>query len=350
MPDPIFERYKEALRAGHVAALRGRPDDALQHYRLAASIAPDRALPHVGMADVLLRLGRHDEALTASAAALRLAPLDEAALDLTARIHSAGGRGADAAACLDRLVDIRERQGRTEDACAAASRANDADPTDVRRDRVAALRAAVDTERARLADSGWAPEAADDPGAAAALAPTGPVATVAPVGPVAPVAPEAPLDPEAVVGPGAPGASGEPGAGAKPATQAPESVPVDPDALFVAAEDLAAGGMAQEAAHLYVLASTQYLEAGAADTAVDACLRALATAPAETDVHLALARIDLATGHDDRAAEKLDLLDRLLTLEGDEEGLAKVAAFRERTVSPDGSTRTHRHPRRTPGP
>ncbi len=163
-------------------------------------------------------------------------------------------------------------------------------------------------------------------------APTGPVATV---GPVAPGAPEAPRDAEAVVGPGAPGASGEPRAGAKPATQAPASAPVDPDALFVAAEDLAAGGRAQEAAHLYVLASARYLEAGAADTAVDACLRALATAPADTDVHLALARIDLATGHDDRAAEKLDLLDRLLVLDGDEEGLAQVAAFRERTTSPD---------------
>ena len=41
-----YERYKEALRRGHVAALRGRLDDRVDAYREAAAIAPDRALPH----------------------------------------------------------------------------------------------------------------------------------------------------------------------------------------------------------------------------------------------------------------------------------------------------------------
>ena len=54
MPDPIFERYKEALKAGHVAVLRGRPDEAIGHYREAAEIAPERPLPHTSLGGVLL--------------------------------------------------------------------------------------------------------------------------------------------------------------------------------------------------------------------------------------------------------------------------------------------------------
>ena len=386
MPDPIFERYKEALRAGHVAALRGRPDDALQHYRVAASIAPDRALPHIGMADVLLRLGRHEEALAASAAALRLAPLDEAGLDLTGRIHAAAGRGGDAAGCLDRLADILEGQGRTEDACSAATRAMAADPTDARRDRLGALQSAVDAERARLAESVWTPGTVDGVGAVPAVVLTGapasaprPAATAqpapsaslvsltAPARPTAQVVPREPrprVKPAAATGMSEPAAPGEP-AGSSATAEASElerpsgttaapaqpggplsSKPVNPDELFVTAEDLASEGKAREAARLYVDASMLYLEAGASDTAVDACLRALATAPAETDVHLTLARIDLATGHDGRAAEKLDLLARLLSLERDEDGLTRVAAFRELASPPGGGTRAHRHARR----
>ena len=44
MSDPIFERYKEALKAGHVAVLRGRLEEALGHYETATQIADDRAL------------------------------------------------------------------------------------------------------------------------------------------------------------------------------------------------------------------------------------------------------------------------------------------------------------------
>lgn len=384
MPDPIFERYKEALRAGHVAALRGRPDDALQHYRVAASIAPDRALPHIGMADVLLRLGRHEEALAASAAALRLAPLDEAGLDLTGRIHAAAGRGGDAAACLDRLADILEGQGRTEDACSAATRAMAADPTDARRDRLGALQSAVDAERARLAESVWTPGTVDGVGAVPAVvlagapasaprpAPTAQpalsaslVSLTAPARPAAQVVHREPrprVKPAEATGMSEPATPGEPAgssataelerpsgttvAPAQPGGPLSSKPTVNPDELFVTAEDLASEGKAREAARLYVDASMLYLEAGAADTAVDACLRALATAPAETDVHLTLARIDLATGHHGRAAEKLDLLDRLLSLERDEDGLTRVAAFRELASPLGGGTRAHRHARR----
>ena len=39
MVDPIFERYKEALKAGHLAVLRGRADEAIGHYREAQHLA-----------------------------------------------------------------------------------------------------------------------------------------------------------------------------------------------------------------------------------------------------------------------------------------------------------------------
>ena len=82
----LYERYKDALRRGHVAALRGRNDAAIEAYQEAASIAPDRALPHAsgplsvlqfpnGSANLtyLLRLGAADELV------LRRPPMGELA-------------------------------------------------------------------------------------------------------------------------------------------------------------------------------------------------------------------------------------------------------------------------------
>ena len=57
MTDDLYERYKEALRVGHVAVLRGALEEASEAYRTAASIAPSRALPHTSLGGVLLRLG-----------------------------------------------------------------------------------------------------------------------------------------------------------------------------------------------------------------------------------------------------------------------------------------------------
>jgi len=78
--EALYERYKEALRRGHVAALRDRPAEAIAAYREASAIAPERALPHASLGAVLLKLGRVPEALDAYAAALERAPRDETAL------------------------------------------------------------------------------------------------------------------------------------------------------------------------------------------------------------------------------------------------------------------------------
>src|SRR3972149_5118565 len=57
MSQALYEEYKEALRRGHVAALRGRLDVAEAAYRAAAAIAPDRALPYGSLGAGLRRAG-----------------------------------------------------------------------------------------------------------------------------------------------------------------------------------------------------------------------------------------------------------------------------------------------------
>src|SRR4029078_12379602 len=76
----LYEQYKDALRAGHVAALRGPSEAAGAAYREAARIAADRALPYVGLGGVLARLGRSDDSLAAYGAAVDRAHDDDGAM------------------------------------------------------------------------------------------------------------------------------------------------------------------------------------------------------------------------------------------------------------------------------
>jgi len=84
--DPVFERYKEALKQGHLALLRGKPKSALERYTEAAALADHRALPHLSVGSVLLRLGRPREALSAFDRAVVRAP-EEVAGTTVARPH-----------------------------------------------------------------------------------------------------------------------------------------------------------------------------------------------------------------------------------------------------------------------
>ncbi len=99
MSDALYERYKDALRRGHVAALRGRPEEALSAYREAVEIAPERALPYTSLGGVLAKSARYDEAVAAYDHALARAPRDEAALrgraDALVGRGPAGGCGRD---------------------------------------------------------------------------------------------------------------------------------------------------------------------------------------------------------------------------------------------------------------
>jgi Tfp pilus assembly protein PilF len=145
----LYERYKDALRRGHVAALRGRNDAAIEAYQEAASIAPDRALPHASIGGILVKLNRPADAVAAYDRALALAPRDETALRGMAETLTRLGRRPAAADTLDRLAVTLEAGGRTADATDAARRALELVETPERRARVEQL-----TGRLRTASPG----------------------------------------------------------------------------------------------------------------------------------------------------------------------------------------------------
>jgi tetratricopeptide (TPR) repeat protein len=139
MSAALYERYKAALRRGHLAARRGRPDAALAAYGEAASIVSDRALPHVGMGDALRLLRRYEEALAAYGKALGCSAADEGALAGRAETFVALGRRADAAESLDRLADVQEAAGRPGDALSSTLRALELAESKSRRRRIRRL-------------------------------------------------------------------------------------------------------------------------------------------------------------------------------------------------------------------
>src|ERR1035437_7987835 len=123
MTDDLYERYKEALRVGHVAVLRGSLEDAVDAYHKAASIAPSRALPHTSLGGVLLRLGHLEEALVEYAAAVGRAPHDEGALLGQAEALTIAGQRVDAAQALDHVSEVQEAAGRLPEAADPLRRA-----------------------------------------------------------------------------------------------------------------------------------------------------------------------------------------------------------------------------------
>ena len=137
MTDDLYERYKEALRIGHVAVLRGALEEALTSYRTAAGIAPSRALPHTSVGTALLRLGRVEEALVEYAAAVARAPHDEGALLGQAEALATAGQKTEAARVLDHVSEIQEAAGRLPEAADTLRRALELEeaPERVRRQR-----------------------------------------------------------------------------------------------------------------------------------------------------------------------------------------------------------------------
>ena len=121
--EALYERYKDALKRGHVAALRGRLDEALDAYAEASRIAPERSTPHTAAGTALLRRRRPADALAYYEAASRLAPRDEAALLGRAQALVALDRKADAAEAYDALAQLRATNGKLADAVDAARRA-----------------------------------------------------------------------------------------------------------------------------------------------------------------------------------------------------------------------------------
>jgi tetratricopeptide (TPR) repeat protein len=273
MTESLYERYKEALRRGHVAAQGGHFEDALGAYGEATALAPDRALPLVGIGSILMRLGKAREAATAYGKALDHAPADEAALRGRADALLALGDRVGAADDLDRLAAVLEGSGRGGEAVDTARRALDLAES---RDRRASLQAMVDRLQA-------------DAGAAAANRNVIDRAEARLRGPIGEEAPP----PE------------------------PPPPPFDAAAAMAAVEDAAASGDAVATREAALSAARGHRGAGQLHAAIDVCYQALATNPADPGLHLSLAELYLDRGWRSVAADKLVLLSRLVDLQDD---------------------------------
>jgi tetratricopeptide (TPR) repeat protein len=300
VPDPIFERYKEALKAGHVAVLRGRSDEAIAHYREAAEIAPERPLPHSSLGGVLLREGRLDEALAAYSRALGRAPRDEAALSGRAEALLAAGRRAEAAEILERMADVQAKTDRRPEALATLLRAEGLQSSRARRRRIKELEsddASAKPARSRLKSRLPRSRTKRDASAATPLVAAGQTEPAEP-----------------------------------PAEPAP---PPDPEALVRSADALLDAKRPVEAAEAYAAAAAAFQLIGGSAAAFDACQRGLEAAPGSAIVHIELARLYLSRGWRDQAADKVLLLDRLMVVAGDEDGHAAAVALGRASLSDD---------------
>jgi tetratricopeptide (TPR) repeat protein len=294
MSAEAFERYREALRAGHLAAQRGDHAAAAGAFQDAAALAPARPLPHVGLGNALRELGRLAEAMASFDRALLIAPLDEGALRGRAATLVALGRPGEAAVTLIGLAESIEADGRPADALERAREALVLESTPARFRLVARLAAAVRqvggaASAARRASTAPDPEAKD----------------------------------AAVSGPPADRAAMVRGAGSR-------SRPVGAT-LVAEADALVDAGRLAEARDRYVLAAQALREGGRLLAALDACHLALAIAPADAELHLLLAELFDDRGWSTEAADKLVLLARLLDLEGDRptrERLCRLVAER----------------------
>src|SRR5262245_81365 len=124
-----------------MSALGGNLDEALEAYREAARLVPERTLALASQGTVLHRLDRWPEAAEVFDTALRIAPDDEATLRARATAREERGMGSGAAADYERLAFVLDVAGRASEAADAARHANELEPQPSRRalaDRLAA--------------------------------------------------------------------------------------------------------------------------------------------------------------------------------------------------------------------
>ena len=306
MSEALYERYKDALRRGHVAALRGRLDAALIAYVEAADIAPERALPHASLGAILHRLGRDDDALTAFAHAIDRVPRDETALAGRAEILAGRGERVRAAESFDQLAETLVTAGRLADACDAARRALELAESRQRRRLVRDL---VEQLRGSPAD---APVIAALERALGVLEPT----TV-----------ETALEDAA------------PGEGTAmlddPGTTDDEVGALDGVVLADEAEAALDAGDLAAARDGWLRAAGAHRRMGHRDAALDACYLALSLAPDDPELHLVLAELYVEQGWRGHAADKLVLLARLAELNDDDTTRARLCALAAEHVPDD---------------
>ena len=298
MSDALYERYKDALRRGHVAAPRGRQDAALAAYGEAAKLAPDRSLPLVGIGNVLAGIGKHTEA----AGRVRCGPGARAGRRggpaRSRRSLVATGDRVRAAETLDRLAAALDADGRTSEALDVARRALELAES---RSRRAGVKAMV----ARVSQSGTS----SDPGVGETLSRALGILEDRVLGRsrheagAADLAEPASEPLEAEVTEAAPEEPAEPEPFLEP--EPPPPPPFDPVAATAAVEIAAAGGDAVATRELALAAATGLRGAGQLHAAIDVCYQALATSPADPGLHLTLAELYLDLGWRTTAADKL---------------------------------------------
>jgi tetratricopeptide (TPR) repeat protein len=317
---PLFDQYKAALRRGHLATLAGGLDEALEAYREAARLVPERALPFASQGTVLHRLDRWPEAAEAFDRALRLAPDDEATLRARGGAREERGLGSGAADDYERLAFVLDVAGRAIEAAEAARRAAALQPSPARtalmnRLAEAAARAA-EPVRDRFAGADASEAIEDAPG----LEPAPPDAGATEAAAAEGAAP----DTDAPEG-AAPDGRAWPQIDL-PTPPPPPIVgpPPDPEALIADAAAALDAGDPARASDLMLTAATIHRAAGRLDAALDACLQLLAVTPGDPRVHLAIANLQLDHGWTALATEKIELLLRLTSLTGDTQAEADV--------------------------
>jgi tetratricopeptide (TPR) repeat protein len=364
-----YERYRDAMRTGHLAALHGAHARALAAYGDAAGLQPDRAAPYVGIGKSQLAAGRPAEALTAFATAAGRAPRDTGALDGAARALVELDRGDEAAELLDALAAIYIEQDRPVDAVATAERAMELGGSPWRRALLERLRGQVPEPGMHLSWLGALPVADGDTVSGSGA----PEPTSRPVtGEVREMAGR--LDAASAIGD-----VGGLLAGARELARAGRlraAADACHDALLVAPEDpdvhrtLAAiyrrrGWQRAARAKLRIVERYQRLiddtaeldresesalvtgdlevlvgiaerhaEQGRTTAALDLLFAALAAAPGEPRVHLAIARVHLRLGWRERAVQETDRLARLVEITGNAPARDELVDFVDAALTP----------------
>jgi len=300
----LYERYRDALRGGHLAALKGHRQIAVRAYLEAAALLPDRAAPYLGLGRVELDGGRAVEALAAFEAAVERAPGEAPALDGCARALVALGRRADAATVLDRLAITHLEAEREADALAAIERALELAESRWRRRTLERLRPSP-------------PEAPDAGEAWLAELPAN--------------------EREPVPFPAAAPAS------LRSDAEARARLDVDLNRLAERAEEAVAAGDVEE----LLRCATGLARADRIRAAIDACMDALSLAPGEPAIQRALAAIYRRMGWEAASRRKLVLVERYLAVIDDPAKLDRLADEAEASGDIDGLLAVvERHARR----
>ena len=348
MSGPLFDQYKAALRRGHMAALGGDLEEALDAYREAARLVPERTLPLASQGTVLHRLGRWPEAAEVFESALQHAPDDEPTLRARATAREERGMHSGAAADYERLAFVLDVAGRAPEAAAAARKATELESN--------AARASLADRLERAAGPGGEQIGRLEAGEAATMSDAAELAAAEIEGPEARDADgNADADPdedsatgdqleadESVVGADEPmftpvvrrvvpetdaevarAAHNADASTAWPQMDMPTpekqlvGPPPDTEQLLNEASAMFDVGDLVGASERMLTAVAVHRAAGRLDAALDVCFQLLAIAPGDPHAHLAIANLQLDRGWTPLAREKIDLLLRLTSLTGD---------------------------------